>query len=324
MCSLTFCGDPPNAIIPSVTENLWQEALRRTRRGPLSRLAGLFGEGGPDPAFWSALEASLIEADVGAHTVTQLIETLQERTAVAEWTAAQALRAGLMPMLRARMLEPDPEALAGSPHVILLVGVNGSGKTTTAARLARRWQERGASVLLAAADTFRAAAAEQLTTWADRLDAPIVRGEDGSDPGAVIYNACQKAAADGIDVVIADSSGRMHTSHNLMAELAKLVRVAGKVVEDAPHEVLLVLDATSGQNALSQAESFLEAVPVSGVVLAKLDSSAHGGIAVAVAEQLELPVQYVGLGEGLEDFALFDPDRFVEGLVNLDAEADKR
>jgi fused signal recognition particle receptor len=301
-----------------VTRNLWHEALRRTRRGPLSQLAGLFGEGGPGPDFWSQLEAGLIQADVGVRTASSLIETLRERTAVAGWTTSQALQAGLIPMLRARLLDPVPEQRLSEPHIILLVGVNGSGKTTTAARLAHRWQARGASVLLAAADTFRAAAAEQLGNWAERLDTPIVSGPDGSDPGAVIYNACQKAAAEGIDVVIADSSGRMHTSHNLMAELAKLARVAGKVVDGAPHEVLLVLDATSGQNTLSQAESFLEAVPVTGVVLAKLDSSAHGGIAIAVAEQLDLPVQYVGLGERLDDLALFDPDRFVHGLLDID------
>ncbi|MGA9534060.1 MAG: signal recognition particle-docking protein FtsY [Anaerolineales bacterium] len=298
--------------------NMWQEALRRTRRGPLSRLAGLFGESGPDAEFWSQLEASLIQADVGARTVESLIETLKERTEVAGWTATQALQAGLTPMLRSSLLEPDPELRTPKPHVVLLVGVNGSGKTTTAARLAHRWKNEGASVLLAAADTFRAAATEQLGIWAERLGIPIVSGADGSDPGAVLYSACQKAAADDIDVVIADSSGRMHTSHNLMAELAKLVRVAGKVIDEAPHEVLLVLDATSGQNALAQAESFLEAVPVTGVVLAKLDSSAHGGIAFAVAEQLDLPVQYVGLGETLDDFALFDPDRFVQGLLDTD------
>lgn len=304
-----------------MTDNLWQEALRRTRRGPLSRLAGLFGESGPDAAFWSELEASLIQADVGARTVEDLIQVLQERAEVAGWTASQTLQAGLKPLLRARLLDPDPELLEARPHVILLVGVNGSGKTTTAARLAHRWRTQNKSVLLAAADTFRAAAAEQLAAWADRLDTPIVVGDDGSDPGAVIYNACQKAVADGIDIVIADSSGRMHTSHNLMAELAKLARVASKVVEGAPHEVLLVLDATSGQNALAQTESFVEAVPVSGVVLAKLDSSAHGGIAIAVAEQLDLPVQYVGLGETLDDLALFDADRFVHGLLDLDHES---
>jgi fused signal recognition particle receptor len=199
--------------------------------------------------------------------------------------------------------------------VVILVGVNGSGKTTAAARLARQWQRQGKRVLLAGADTYRAAAGEQLSVWAERLGIEVIGGEPGADPGSVIYAALQAAQARGVDVVVADTSGRMHTRHNLMAELEKVVRVAGKVVPGAPHQVLLVLDATTGQNGLAQARAFTEAVGVNGVILAKLDTSARGGVALAVADQLNLPILFAGLGEGPEDLVRFQPEAYVEGLL---------
>lgn len=302
-------------IIQAVVANLWQEALRRTRRGPLGQLAGLFGADALDDSFWEELEAALIGADLGVAATGGILEELRARSREEGWQTGADARKALQAALQVRLKSDPVEELNGQPHMILLVGVNGSGKTTTAARLAYRWQQRGASVMLAAADTFRAAAAEQLDRWADRLGAPLIRGEPGSDPGAVVYNAGQTASSGGADVVVADTSGRMHTSHNLMAELQKIHRVAGKVVEGGPQETLLVLDATTGQNGLSQARAFVDAIPISGVVLAKLDSSARGGVALAICQQLGLPLRYVGLGEGIGDLAPFDPDRFVAGLL---------
>jgi fused signal recognition particle receptor len=203
-----------------------------------------------------------------------------------------------------------------SPEVIILIGVNGSGKTTAAARLAHRLKQNGKSILFAAADTYRAAASEQLQQWGARLGVDVVSGQTGSDPGAIVYDATQAAIARSIDVVIVDTSGRMHTQHNLMAELQKVCRVSGKVLEGAPHQVLLVLDGTTGQNGLAQAQAFTKAVDVTGVILAKLDTSAKGGVAFAIADQLHLPITHVGLGEQQEDFAGFNPEAYVEGLLS--------
>ncbi|HHH40738.1 MAG TPA: signal recognition particle-docking protein FtsY, partial [Chloroflexi bacterium] len=211
--------------------------------------------------------------------------------------------------------DPPPMNLGGRPlDVILVVGVNGSGKTTSIAKLAHWYQREGRSVLLAAADTFRAAAIDQLRIWAERAGCDMVAGPEGGDPGAVVYDALQAAHSRGRDMVIVDTAGRLHTRYNLMEELRKVHRVAGKVVEGAPHETLLVLDATTGQNALTQARHFQEAVAVTGVVLAKLDSTARGGMVFAIAHQLGLPVRFVGTGEGLDDLAPFDADAFVQGL----------
>ncbi len=298
-----------------MTLDRWRSALRQTRLGPLARLAGLFGAEGLDDSFWEQLEAALIQADAGVQSSVEVVEALRARADEERWAGGEQVRDGLRRELVERLKVDADETLAARPHVILVVGVNGSGKTTTAARLAHRWKSSGASVVLAAADTFRAAAAEQLGEWAERIDVPLVRGEPGSDPGAVVYNAGETALARPADVLIADTSGRMHTSHNLMAELAKVHRVAGKVIDGAPHEILLVLDATTGQNAVSQARSFTEAVPITGVVLAKLDGSAKGGVVVPISQELGLPLRYVGLGERVQDLAPFDPQAFVDGLL---------
>ena len=207
---------------------------------------------------------------------------------------------------------PTPDA---RPFVTLIVGVNGSGKTTTAAKLAWRWKEQGMQVMMAAADTFRAAAREQLEVWAERLQIELVTGERGSDPGAVVFNAGQAATARNVDALLVDTSGRMHTEHNLMAELEKIHRVAGKVVQGAPHCSILVLDATTGQNGLAQAKAFSQSIPIDGVVLAKLDGSARGGVGVAIHEQLGLPIFFVGLGEGVQDLQAFNAEEFVSGLL---------
>jgi fused signal recognition particle receptor len=298
-----------------VTENIWQQALRRTRRGPLGQLAGIFGANELDDAFWEHLEASLIQADVGVKTTLAILEELKTTGRELGWQEPAEVQQGLRQTLLQRLQSSAEPALVNKPHVILLVGVNGSGKTTSAARLAYRWQQRGHSVLLAAADTYRAAASEQLASWAARLDAAVVQGPAQSDPGAIVYQACQQAEKNGIDVVIADTSGRMHTHHNLMEELKKIHRVAGKASQDGPHQTLLVLDATTGQNGLTQASSFLEAIPITGVVLAKLDHSARGGVAIAVADELKLPISYVGLGENIEDLEPFDKENYMDGLL---------
>ncbi|MFP3853450.1 MAG: signal recognition particle-docking protein FtsY [Anaerolineales bacterium] len=298
-----------------MSENIWQEALRRTRRGPLGQLAGIFGATELDEDFWERLEAGLIQADVGVRPSLAIVQELQQDTREHGWFEAAEAREGLRQAIQRRLQASSEVEPHGQPHVILMVGVNGSGKTTSAARLTHRLKEQGHSVMLAAADTYRAAAVEQRASWAERLGVPIVRGPEGGDPGAVVFQACQQAANQNIGVVIADTSGRMHTHHNLMEELKKIHRVAGKAAEGGPHETLLVLDATTGQNALMQAESFLEAIPVTGAVLAKLDHSARGGVAVAISSELGLPLQYVGLGEGMEDLRPFDPEKYIEGLL---------
>jgi len=291
------------------------QSLTRTRNAVFSRLAAVLGASEIGEPTWEELEDFLIQADVGVETTLELVARLRRRAQEEAILRAELLREVLCQELRALLPDPSPLNLGGRPlDVILVVGVNGSGKTTSIAKLAYRYHGEGRRVLLAAADTFRAAAMDQLRIWAGRAGCEVVTGPEGGDPGAVVYDALQAARARGMDLVIADTAGRLHTQHNLMEELGKVRRVAGKVVEDAPHEVLLVLDATTGQNALSQARRFQEAVEVTGVVLAKLDSTARGGMVFAIAHQLGLPVRFVGTGEGLEDLVPFDADLFVQGL----------
>jgi fused signal recognition particle receptor len=202
----------------------------------------------------------------------------------------------------------------------MFVGVNGSGKTTTVGRLANRLLLSGQSVLLAAADTYRAAAGEQLSLWADRLGIDIIQGNPGSDPGAVVYNASEAALSRKVDALLIDTSGRMHTHHNLMSELQKVCKVAGKLIPEAPHDVLLVLDATTGQNGIAQAKAFSEAIGITGIVLAKLDSSARGGVGFRIVSELNLPILYVGLGENIEDLHIFNSEEYVDGLLDMSDE----
>lgn len=291
------------------------ESLTKTRNAVFSRLASILGASEITSETWDELEALLIQADVGVETTLEVLGRLRKRAREEAVLRADMLQGLLAQELRSLLPDPEPVNLGGRPlDVVLIVGVNGSGKTTTIAKLAHRFGQQGRRVLLAAADTFRAAAIDQLRLWADRVGCPVVAGPEGGDPGAVLFDALQAARSRGFDLVIADTAGRLHTQHNLMQELQKIRRVAGKVVEDAPHETWLVLDATTGQNALSQAHHFQQAVAVTGVILAKLDSTARGGMAFAVAHRLGLPIRFVGTGEGLDDLAPFDPDRFVQGL----------
>lgn len=291
------------------------QALTRTRNAAFSRIAALLGASEVTPQVWEELEALLIQADVGVETTLALMERLRRRARDEAILRADKLRDALSQELRALLPSPPPLNLGGRPlDVVLIVGVNGSGKTTSIAKLGYRYRREGRKVLLAAADTFRAAAMDQLRIWGERAGCPVISGPEGGDPGAVVYDALQAARNRGMDMVIVDTAGRLHTRYNLMEELKKVRRVAAKAVEGAPHETLLVLDATTGQNALSQARHFLEAVEVTGVILAKLDSTARGGMVFAIARELGLPVRFVGVGEGLEDLAPFDPDAFIRGL----------
>ena len=292
-----------------------KESLTRTRNSVFSKVAGLLGTSEVTAETWDKLEELLIQADVGVETTIHLVDTLRQRARDEAILQANALQDALREELRALLPEARPLNLEGhSRDVVLIVGVNGSGKTTSIAKLAHRWQKQGQRVLLAAADTYRAAAVEQLDIWAKRVGVAIVKGPEGGDPGAVVFDALQAAQARNMDMVVVDTAGRLHTQYNLMSELQKVHKVAAKNVAGAPHETLLVLDATTGQNALSQAQHFQEAVEVTGVVLAKLDSTAKGGMVFAISRELGLPVHFVGTGETLDDLAPFDPDAFVEGL----------
>lgn len=308
--------NPRDGIIASVPVSQWKDALSRTRRVALARLGSLLGTSDLDDSFWEILEACLIQADTGSEVALSVVDDLRAQAAAKGWQARQEALDALRESLKTRVdLKPPASGNDDRPQVTLLVGVNGSGKTTSAAKLGRRLALNGRKVLLAAADTYRAAGAEQLVRWADRLALPAVRGDEGGDSAAVAFQAIQRARQQSIDDVIIDTSGRMHTSHNLMAELEKIGRVAGKAMPGAPHRTLIVLDATTGQNALAQAEGFTKAVPANGVILAKLDSSAKGGIGLAVVDRLRLPIAYVGLGENAEDLIAFDPEAYVDGLL---------
>ena len=292
-----------------------KQSLTRTRNAVFSQIAGLLHTTEVTSATWDELEELLIQADVGVDTTLYLVERLRTRVRDEAILRSDALQQALGQELRALLPDPTPLDLGGRPlDVVLTVGVNGSGKTTSIAKLAHRYRQEGRRVLLAAADTYRAAAMDQLEIWAQRAGVDIVTGPEGGDPGAVVFDTLQAAQARGMDMVIVDTAGRLHTQYNLMAELRKVRKVAANNVEGAPHETLLVLDATTGQNALSQARHFQEAVQVTGAVLAKLDGTARGGMVFAIARELALPVRFVGTGEHMEDLAPFDPDLFVEGL----------
>ena len=292
-----------------------KNSLTRTRNTVFSRIAGLLGTSQVTDDTWDELEELLIQADVGVETTLYLVEQLRRRASEEAILKADVLQGALREELRALLPNPSPLNLGNRLlDVILIVGVNGSGKTTSIAKLAHSYQRQGKQVLLAAADTFRAAAMDQLSIWAKRAGVNIITGPERGDPGAIIFDALQSAKARGMNIMIADTAGRLHTQYNLMAELRKVRKVAAKNVEGAPHETLLVIDATTGQNALSQARHFQEAVDITGVILAKLDSTARGGMVFAIARELGLPIRFVGTGEKMEDMAPFDADAFVEGL----------
>ncbi len=293
----------------------WRDGLAKSSKGAFGRLAGLLGATEIRPETWDALEALLIQADMGIETAGDVIASLKQTVYDRGLTRADELRDALREELRSRLSVPPPLEWTSRPSVVLVVGVNGSGKTTTIGKLGRRFQSEGRTVIFAAADTFRAAASEQLEAWAQRLKIEVVTGAPESDPGAVAYNAVQAGVARKADIVLVDTAGRLHTRFNLMEELKKVHRVVGKAMQGAPQAVWLVLDATTGQNALQQARAFQSAVNVTGVVLAKLDSSARGGMAFAIQRELHLPILFAGLGERPEDLQPFDRDAFVDGII---------
>jgi fused signal recognition particle receptor len=291
-------------------------SLAKTRRSWFGRIAGLFGADEITPELWEDLEALLIQSDLGVDTTMKVVERVQERVNSERVLDARQAEAMLKEELR-KVLDSSQPLRVEEPRlltVILVVGVNGSGKTTTIAKLAKYYKDRGRSVILAAADTFRAAAIDQLKIWGERAGASVIAHQPGADPGAVVFDAIQACRARGADMLIIDTAGRLHTKYNLMKELEKISGVARKQVHQAPHEVWLVLDATTGQNALSQARHFKESVAASGIILAKLDGTAKGGAVFPIAGELELPIRFVGTGETVDDLAEFDAGAFVEGL----------
>ena len=325
----TAAAPPPTAPPPETAAPPEAPEAPPTYRSRLGGVRGLFSgavsalrSGRIDAATWDSLEEALIRADVGVATTTALLDDLRAKVQSKQINSGddllEALGASIRDLLdHAGSRELRFDGRAGEPDVWLFVGVNGVGKTTTIGKLARHQSAAGRSVLLAAGDTFRAAAADQLAMWAERTGTEIVRGAEGADPGAIVFDAVQRAAARGNDLVLADTAGRLHTKVNLVEELKKIKRVADRDPGNVT-EVLLVLDATTGQNGLAQARQFADAVDVTGIVLTKLDGTAKGGIVIAVQRELFVPVKLVGLGEGPDDLVDFDPDEFVDALLAAD------
>ncbi|WP_320055997.1 signal recognition particle-docking protein FtsY [Desulfuromonas thiophila] len=293
-----------------------RRGLAKTHDALWGRLDAVLGRAERiDAAVLEELEEILITADFGVKTTTALMTALQQRARSAELTAEAVravLREEILALLRAEVA--PLELSASQPFVLLVVGVNGVGKTTTIGKLAQQFKKQGRSVLLGAGDTFRAAAAEQLAIWGERCEVPVIRHSEGADPAAVAFDAAKAAVARKVDLLIVDTAGRLHTKVNLMEEMKKIHRVLGREIAGAPHETLLVLDASTGQNALVQARLFQQAVGVGGIVLTKLDGTAKGGVAVAIAAELGLPVRYIGIGEGIDDLRPFDAEMFVDAL----------
>lgn len=296
--------------------------LKRTRSRFTDNLLGFLRGNKPvDEELLEELESQLIMADVGVTATQRVIDALQERVRANKLVDSDAIRSALREEL-VQILKPVEQPLEipdmDGPFVMLIVGVNGAGKTTTIGKLAKQLQEGGKSVMLAAGDTFRAAAIEQLQTWGERNNVPVVAQDIGSDSASVIFDALQSAKARGVDVLIADTAGRLHTQSGLMDELRKVKRVLGKIDEAAPHETLIVLDGATGQNALSQAEQFNEAMQLDGLVVTKLDGTAKGGVVFAIAEKTGIPIRFIGVGEQVADLEVFEAERFVDALVGLD------
>jgi len=308
----------PTAERPGLFSRL-RERLARTRAQLGAGLSDLFlGRKRIDDDLLEELETLLITADLGVEATARIIGDLTQRVKRQSLTDPQALLAALKEDLRQILMaaqSPVREAAPGRPQVILMVGVNGAGKTTTIGKLAKRLQEEGNSVVLAAGDTFRAAAVEQLLVWGERNRVPVIAQQMGADAASVVFDALQAANARGADVLIADTAGRLHTKSNLMDELTKIARVLKKLDPEAPHEVMLVVDATTGQNAINQAVQFDQAVGLTGITLTKLDGTAKGGIVFAIAERLKVPIRFIGVGEGIEDLRPFDADEFLDALL---------
>lgn len=297
---------------------IFRRGLSKTRQSFFGRIAQIIGNTEIDDDTWDEIETLLIQADMGFDATVKVIDTLKNRVRNEGITKSDALQVALKETLADLLEFPPAMNISGRDlSIILVVGVNGSGKTTSIAKLAHRLKNlNNRKVMIAAGDTFRAAAIEQLQTWGQRIDVPVIANKPGSDPGAVVYDATAAAKARGYDILIVDTAGRLQNNYNLMQELTKISSVSSKVVPDAPHEVLLVLDGTTGQNAIQQAQKFQEASGVTGVIVTKLDSTAKGGMVFSIFNDLKLPVHYVGLGEGIHDMVLFSPENFVDSLFS--------
>lgn len=297
-----------------------QEGLSKTRSGLIGRLDRLFlGKKEITDELLEELEEVLFTSDIGVVTTQELINSVQDKVARKELSNTEALKSALRDHILSFLEVPPPEHVLpapGDPLVIMVIGVNGVGKTTTIGKAAHRFKSEGKEVMLVAADTFRAAAVEQLVIWGDRVGADVIKQSKGSDPSAVVFDALNAAVSRKADVVLIDTAGRLHTKRNLMEELQKIHRVAGRKVAGAPHEVWLVLDATTGQNAISQAEIFNNAFGVTGIILTKLDGTAKGGIVVGISHQLGIPIQFIGIGEKLDDLRPFDAVDFVKAIFD--------
>jgi fused signal recognition particle receptor len=292
------------------------DGLARTRKSFSDTLGTLVLGGKVDSLFLDELEEALVAADTGVQTASMVLADLTERFKRNELSTPAQVRVRLKQVLAEILSSTStPFSVTSLPYSVLVVGVNGAGKTTTIGKLAHRLQQEGRKVMLAAADTFRAAAAEQLSIWGERAGIPVIKHKEGADPGAVVFDALSAAKARAADVLIVDTAGRLHTKSNLMEELKKIKRIMSRELPGAPQEVLLVLDATTGQNALVQARMFQEAVGVTGIVLTKLDGTAKGGIVFAISKELAIPVKFIGIGEAMEDLRAFDPKEFVEALL---------
>ena len=304
------------------------QGLQKTREGFLSRIAkAIVGKSTVDAEVLDSLEEALVSADVGVETTVKIIERIEKRVAKDKYTSTEELNSILKSEIE-QILTDAPESnsyafnseLPTKPYIILVVGVNGVGKTTTIGKLAYNFKKAGKEVLLGAADTFRAAAVDQLTIWSERVGVPIVKQAMGSDPAAVAFDTVQSAVAKGSDVVLIDTAGRLHNKAHLMDELNKIKRVIQKTIPDAPHEVLLVLDGSTGQNAVEQARHFTATTDVTALAVTKLDGTAKGGVVLAIADQFRIPVKFIGVGEQMENLLVFDKHAFVDSLFNLESE----
>lgn len=296
-----------------------KEKIKKSRSRLSEGLAGIFSlYETPDPGLWESMEELLISGDVGVGTSLDVISKLRQVSFQERLVQPDQITERMKSLLKEVMIERSPLNLSGQGlEIILFVGVNGTGKTTSIAKLAKLLKDEGKEVILAAADTYRAAAIEQLEEWGRRLDLPVIKHQRGSDPGAVVYDAIGFGQSRGKGVLIVDTAGRLHTQVNLMEELKKIKRVISRQIEEAPHEVLMVIDATTGQNGISQAKLFNEAVGLSGIFLAKLDGTAKGGIVIAIERELDVPVKLVGTGETPGDIDFFDPEEFIDALVGM-------
>jgi fused signal recognition particle receptor len=296
---------------------IFRSGMSKTRQTFFGRITSMLTGAQIDDETWEDIEAILIQADMGVNTAQKVVEQLQQRAAREGMRSPEQVQKALREILMGMLKAPPVMNISGRElSIVLVVGVNGSGKTTSIGKLAYRLRLAQRRVMLAAGDTFRAAAIEQLQKWGERVDVPVIANKPGSDPAAVVFDAVSAANARGYNILIIDTAGRLHTNFNLMDELAKIKSVCSRVIPDAPHEVLLVLDGTTGQNALEQAKQFQKVVDVTGVIITKLDGSAKGGMVFSVFNDLGLPVQYVGLGEGIDNLILFNPENFVLSLFD--------